>query len=75
MPVVSTDVGFVRKTLSDVSHSYVRTDDPGLAEGLESAIEGPRRSDARSTLDGLGLETMGERLAGVYERALDRRGR
>jgi glycosyltransferase involved in cell wall biosynthesis len=75
VPVVSTDVGFVRKTLSDVSHSYVRTDDPGLAEGLESAIEGPRRSDARSTLDGLGLETMGERLAGVYERALDRRGR
>lgn len=74
LPVVSTDVGFVRETLSDVSHSYVRADEPGLVEGLEAAIGGPRRSDARDRLDGLGLETMGERLASVYERALDRRG-
>jgi glycosyltransferase involved in cell wall biosynthesis len=75
VPVVSTDVGFVRETLSSVSHTYVRDEEAALAEALESAIEGPRRSDARATLEGLGLETMGERLAGVYERVLAERGR
>ena len=75
LPVVSTDVGFVRRTLSGVSHSYVRTDEAGLAAALEAAVEGPRRSDARAALEGLDLETMGERLVDVYERAIDGRGR
>ena len=75
VPVVSTDVGFVRRTLSDVSHSYVRTDEAGLAEALERVVEGPPRSDARQRLDGLGLEAMGERLRTVYERAIDGRRR
>lgn len=71
LPVVSTDVGFVRDTLEDVDNSAVCRSDRELVDGLERVLEGGR-SDARDSVDGLGLATMGERLVDVYERALGR---
>ncbi|WP_123535444.1 glycosyltransferase family 4 protein [Halosimplex salinum] len=68
VPVVSTDVGFVRETLSGVSNCRVCDDEAALVDGLEAVLDGERRSDGRSTVDGLGIERMGERLAEVYRR-------
>jgi len=75
VPVVSTDVGFARRTLADVHPSVVSDDDPELVSGLVDILRGQTRSNGREVLDGLGLDTMGERLAEVYRRALEKRGR
>ncbi len=75
VPVVSTDVGFVRRTLADVDGSYVRESDGELAFALNAVIESGERSNGREVLDGLGLDVMGERLVDVYQRALDGRSR
>ncbi len=74
VPVVSTDVGFVRETLTNVHNSLVCTDTEGLVAGLEAVLSGPGRSNARDVLDGLGLSRMATDLVEVYERALDDRG-
>jgi glycosyltransferase involved in cell wall biosynthesis len=68
VPVVATDVGFVSETLDGVSNSHVGTSDGELAAALDRVLEGPARSDGRETLDGIGLDRMGERLEAVYER-------
>ena len=69
VPVVSTDVGFVRETLAGVSNSAVCADESALVDGLEAVLDGERRSDGREAVDGLGVDRMGERLAAVYRRA------
>ncbi|MHB9286839.1 glycosyltransferase family 4 protein [Halobacteriales archaeon Cl-PHB] len=74
VPVVSTDVGFVRETLTAVDNSHVCTDTAGLVTGLEAVLAGPGRSDARDTIEGLGLSRMATDLVDVYERAMDDRG-
>ncbi|WP_254763811.1 glycosyltransferase [Natrinema marinum] len=72
VPIVSTDVGFVRETIATVDDCVVGTSDDDLAAGLERVLEGDRRSNGREVVDGLGLEAMGDRLVGVYRRVLDR---
>ncbi|SEV99059.1 glycosyltransferase [Natrinema salifodinae] len=72
VPIVSTDVGFVRETIADVDDCVVGSTDADLAAGLERVLDGSRRSNGRDAVDGLGLEAMGDRLLGVYRRALDR---
>lgn len=76
VPVVSTDVGFVRETLSGVANSRVCEGEAALVDGLEAVLEGEagadgdpgedRRSDGRVTVDCLGVDEMGERLHEVY---------
>ncbi|WP_368410336.1 glycosyltransferase [Halorussus vallis] len=73
VPVVSTDVGFAADAVGDVTHSTVSDDDDALAAGLDAAFGGGR-SDGREVVSGLSVETMGDRLAGLYDRVLDRRG-
>ncbi|SEQ54628.1 glycosyltransferase [Natrinema salaciae] len=72
VPVVSTDVGFVRETIAGVDGCVVGTTDDELAAGLERVLDGSRRSNGRDAVDGLGLEAMGDRLLDVYRRVLDR---
>jgi glycosyltransferase involved in cell wall biosynthesis len=74
VPVVSTDVGFVREQLADVENSRVCTSDRELAAAIEAVVEGSARSNGREVLDGLGLDAMGERLTRLYGRVLDERG-
>jgi len=71
VPVVSTDVGFARRTLADVDNSFVADSDVGLTDSLADVLTSDGRSNGRDVLDGLGLDVMGERLLDVYDRALD----
>jgi glycosyltransferase involved in cell wall biosynthesis len=72
VPIVSTDVGFVRETIGDVDDCIVGTTDDELAAGLERVLDGARRSNGRDAIDGLGLEAMGDQLLDVYRRVLER---
>nr|WP_255171802.1 glycosyltransferase family 4 protein [Natrononativus amylolyticus] len=70
VPVVSTDVGFVRETIEDVSHSYVCTSVDELVAGLEAVVRDRPRSDGRERVDGLSLESSGEHVRAVYRNVL-----
>lgn len=73
LPVVATDVGFVRETLEGVENSRVCRTDEELVAGLEAVLDGDGRSNAREHLDDIGLDAMGDRLLDVYRRVLERR--
>ncbi|WP_306054403.1 glycosyltransferase family 4 protein [Natronococcus wangiae] len=75
VPTVSTDVGFVREAIGDVDNCIVSDSDAELAAGLESVLDGDRRSNGREAIDGLSLEAMGDRLLECYRDVLERRGR
>ncbi|QLG50762.1 glycosyltransferase [Natrinema halophilum] len=72
VPIVSTAVGFVRRTIDDVDNCIVGTTDDELITGLECVLDGTRRTNGRDVIDGLGLESMGDRVLDVYRRVLDR---
>ena len=74
LPVVSTDVGFVRETLEGVDECVVSDDDADLIAGLERIAADRTRANGRETIDGLGIDALGDRLLGVYRRVLGRRG-
>ena len=71
VPVISTDVGFVRETIEGVENCAVSETDAGLAAALEYVVEDSGRSDGRDVIDELGLDTMGDRLVDLYERVVD----
>ena len=70
LPVVATDVGGLRNRLSDVSNSYVGTNEQELIELLSSVIKSGQRSDGRDHVTDLGLDQMAEDILSVYRRAL-----
>ncbi len=72
VPVVASDVGFVREVLSDVSRSHVCETEAEFVDALASVLRDGRRADGRDRIDGLGLERMGERIREVYAAVLDR---
>jgi len=74
LPVVSTDVGFVERTLTDVDNSFVTDSDATLVSSLNDVLASGARSNGRDVLDGLDLDVMGEQLVDVYERVLEERG-
>ncbi len=73
LPVVSTDVGFVRETLAGVDNCVVSDSDSILIDGLERIVADGGRANGRDVIDGLGFEAMGDRLLEVYQTVLDRR--
>lgn len=70
LPVVSTDVGDVGERLDDVSLGGVCDSDDELVAELVDLLEEPRRCDGRDAVRDISLQTMGERIAGVYESVL-----
>ncbi|SIR75066.1 glycosyltransferase [Natronorubrum thiooxidans] len=72
LPIVSTDVGFVSETIGDVRNCVVSDDDRELIDGLETVVDADSRSNGRDVIDGLGIETLGENLHGLYRRVLGR---
>lgn len=70
LPVVSTDVGFVRDVLSGVSNCYIGDSADELARGLGSVLENRQRADGRDAVDGLGLDEMGNDLLTLYTTTL-----
>lgn len=71
LPVVSTDVGFVRDTIGDVPNCAVCTSKAELITGIEHVLGEGHRTNSRHTVDGLGLEEMGQRLMSVYRDAAE----
>lgn len=71
LPVVSTDVGDVRRRLQDVSPSVVADEDASLVEGLVGILEDGQRSNGRQAAAAVGLERMASRLYRVYESVVD----
>ncbi|RQG95386.1 glycosyltransferase [Natrarchaeobius chitinivorans] len=71
LPIVSTDVGFVSETVSGLRNCFVSDDDGELTLALTVILEDGRRSNGRERIDGMGLETMGDRLVALYERLIE----
>lgn len=67
LPVVSTDVGDVRKRLEGVSPATVSDRDDELVAGLVDVLADPRRSNGREAARDVSLRRMGERIERVYE--------
>lgn len=72
LPVVSTDVGFVRDTVGDMRNCVVADNVDTLARAVDRVIADGRRTNARSHVETLGLDEMGDRLIALYRRLLDR---
>ncbi|MEY7850992.1 glycosyltransferase [Natrarchaeobius sp. A-rgal3] len=73
LPVVSTDVGFVRETLEGVEGCVVSDEDADLVDGLDRIVASGRRANGREAIDGLGVDALGDRLLAVYRNVLARR--
>ncbi|WP_049896602.1 glycosyltransferase [Natrialba chahannaoensis] len=71
LPVVSTDVGFVAETVEGLPNCFVSDEDDELAVGLTVALDNGGSSEGRERIDGLSLDSMGDRLVDLYERLLD----
>lgn len=71
LPIVSTDVGDVRKRLAGVSPSAVCHSEAELVATVERVLADGRRSNGRETLSELSLERMGDRLIELYESVSD----
>lgn len=71
VPVVATDVGFVSETLEDVCQSTVCRSDDELTGSLELVLDADRRPNSRETVDELGPDQFGTRLAQLYQSTLD----
>ena len=74
LPIVSTDVGFVREVLDGVSNSTVSDSDRELASGVEDVLDRRERSDGRTAIDGLSVDEMADAIVDVYDRVLAERG-
>lgn len=69
LPVVSVDVGDVRKLLTGVDNCHIVEGNPrAIAEALTKVFESRRRSrNAKARVEPLGLERVAERVADVYK--------
>ncbi len=72
LPIVGTDVGFVRETIDGVDNCAVCSEARAFVRAVEDIVEDGGRSNGRTAVDGLGLDVMGDRLVSVYERVLER---
>ncbi|WP_267642378.1 glycosyltransferase family 4 protein [Haloarchaeobius amylolyticus] len=70
LPVVSTDVGFVRDVVGDVAHCHVSDADPDLVRGIEQVAAPDVRSDGRWSDELVSHDEMADRLLSVYDAAL-----
>lgn len=70
LPIVSTDVGFVREAIDGIRHCYIGTSETDLVRGLERALETDERSNGSNYNERLGLNRMAEQLLTVYATVL-----
>ncbi|SEP10555.1 Glycosyl transferases group 1 [Halorientalis persicus] len=70
LPVISRDVGNIRKMLSGVTPSEVVSTNDELVTALTTVLSMGDRSNGRDEADKFGLETMGDRILDVYKEVL-----
>lgn len=70
LPVVSTDVGFVRDVLSDVSNCFTARSERSLADSLEYVLESGQRAETSEAIGGLGLDEMADDILTLYTTTL-----
>ena len=76
LPIVSTDVGDIRKILTNTRDCLVDDAAPeSLAKGLLSVTRNGTRSNGRSHITHLSSDTVASQVIGVYRRVLEARGR
>ena len=73
LPVVSTDVGGVRKWIEPVENSFVGTSKEDLADALTTVIRRGERSNGRAHAGNLSLDAMATDIIEVYNKALKSR--
>lgn len=72
VPVVSTDVGFAKEVLSEISNSYVCKTDSDLIHAVRTVLDNGPHSDGRTHLvEDVSLEKMGDHLINVYRDVLE----
>ena len=74
LPVVSTDVGFVREVLDGVSNCAVSDSNHELVFAVEDVLGRGERSDGRTAINGLSVDEMADAIVDVYDRVLAERG-
>ena len=74
LPVVSTDVGFVREVLDGVSNCTVSDVDRELVSAVEDVLARDDPSDGRTVIDGLSVDEMADSIVDVYDRVLTDQG-
>lgn len=67
VPIVSTDVGDVKKRIRDVRPSFVGRTDRELVDGLVTVLERGERSNGREQIEDLRVEATTRRIRSVYE--------
>ena len=73
LPVVSVEVGDVRKWIVDGSGSVIVTPTPeAIADGLERVLTGHSTPDGQRVREGLSVAHITQQLIGVYQSALGR---
>lgn len=73
-PVVSVDVGDVRQQIEHATPGEIVASDPAaIAVAIERVLDSGQRSNGRTLLEGLDLETTSRRVHAVYEGTLRRR--
>ena len=71
LPVISTGVSDLPALLADVSNSVASDDDETLASALAAVLRSGERSDGRTSIDSLGMETQLDKLEAVYRSAVE----
>ncbi|MCO8247052.1 glycosyltransferase, partial [Haladaptatus sp. AB643] len=74
LPIISTDVGFVREVLDGVSNCTVSDVDSELVSAVEDVLTRGDPSDGRTAIDGLSVDEMADSIVDVYDRVLADRG-
>lgn len=70
VPVISTDVGDVRRRLRDVALSGVGTTEEELIDHLHHVLQDGSRSDAREIVHEVSWDRIGDRLLNIYADAM-----
>lgn len=70
LPVVSTDVGFARDVLSDVSNCFTGRSERSLADSLENVLESDQSAETNEAIGGLGLDEMADDILTLYTTTL-----
>ncbi len=73
LPIVATPVGDIPERLSGVANCFVREPSPeSFARALSQALAADRAPEARTAVEGLGIQVVADQLTKIYDAATER---